>query len=700
MKLYGSFVIGCRVLSIFVLSLLFPVFAFEQSVVDLSDSVKVINKLDGEWTFYPMAMVTPDRLGVIEDDDLVSMKVRLPQPWNVHAPEYYGSKVKQPNGDSALQDHTTGFGYGTYTTLVRMPEGAVCSEQRVEFRRIKMNYRAYINGQLLAEFGNTVTSEHAADAVNRYYPKSYALGLMTNCKSFRLTLQISNYLYPKGGVDGSIRVGTENALKGETLKFVAIKMAAFGLIFLSGFLALSYYFIGRKYNIPVRELTVTKPVHDRHLPSWANIRHWIELFLSSFNNEPSREKSLRTHQLFAIICMTMGLRVLVESEKILNYFLPNVGPELTLRVDLLGVFAAFPFILFYMNIVIPNTVHRSVLISSAIQLILTVAAGLYSLYWAGSILQYVYIYVLLLLLYMMVMSMVAYRRDRNATALIFFVSISLVWAASINDILFDLGVFQWYYVVNGAIALFAVLNFFLLSREIHSLLHHLDDRVTEGIHRNNVLIDMQTRRSENREREISHFIHDTISGPIGAIRNKLGDIDVNDSKDVLASEILKIKEMSATAYDYSRQASRSIKPQNEVLEKSGLTAALRQACSDMSTKQIKVLFEYSSDSEVLIPLEVQSNILFFAMESITNSVKHSKGSVILLTFNCSETALSLEVEDDGCGFNLDVDYKNGTGLLSMRNRAEFIGAKIIFESEDGNGTSVKITLDLSRYANP
>jgi len=695
MKSCGWVVMASRVFSIFVLSLLFPVFALDQSVVDLSNSVKMINKLDGEWTFYPMAMVTPDRLGMIQDDGLASMKVYLPSPWNAHAPEYFGSKVKKLNGDPGFEDHTKGFGYGTYTTTVRMPKGTVCSEQRVEFRRIKMNYRAFIDGRLLAEFGNTVTSEDAADAVNRYYPKSYALGPMTNCESFRLTLQISNYLYPKGGVDGSIRVGNENALHRETLVFVSIKMAAFGLIFLSGFLALSYYFMGRKYSIPVRELAVTKPV--RHSLSWANIRNWVELFLSSFNNEPSREKSLRTHQLFAVICMTLGVRVLVESEKILNYFLPNVGPELTLRVDLIGVFAAFPFILFYMNIVIPNTVHRSVLIYSAIQLILTVLAGVFSLYWAGAILQYVYIYILLILLYMMVMSLVAYRRDRNATTLIFFVSISLVWAASINDILYDLGVFQWYYVVNGAIALFAILNFSLLFREIHSLLHHLDDRVTEGLHRNNALIDMQTRRNEHRERDISHFIHDTISGPIGAIRNKLGDLDVNDDKEVLASELLKIQEMSATAYDYSRQASRSIKPQNEVLEKSGLEAALSQACDEMSTKQIKVLFEYSSDSKISIPLEVQSNILFFAMESITNSVKHSKGSVILLSYKCSATLLTIEIEDDGCGFNLDVDYKNGTGLLSMRNRAEFIGAKLSFESDVGNGTSVKITLDLSNY---
>jgi signal transduction histidine kinase len=686
-------------LSIFLLSLFFPVFALDQTVVDLSNSIKVINKLDGEWTFYPMAMVTPDRFGVIDDDDLVSMRVRLPKPWNAHAPEYFGSKVDKMKGDPGLQGQRKGYGYGTYTTLVKMPKGTVCSEQRIEFRRIKMNYRAYIDGQLLGEFGKTVTSEHAEEAVNRYYPHSHTLGAMNNCESFRLTLQISNYLYPKGGVDGSILIGTQHALSSKTIVFVAIKMAAFGLIFLSGFLALAYYLIGRKYNIPTRELDVTTPVHDRNSQSFMNVRQWIESFLSAFNNEPSREKSLRTHQLFAIICMTLGVRILVESEKVLNYFLPNVGPELTLRVDLLGVFVAFPFILFYMNVVIPKTVHRIVLIYSGMQLIITVSIGIFSLYWAGTILQYVYIYILVILFYMMIMSMVAYKRERNATALIFFVSISIVWAASINDILYDLGVFQWYYVVNGAISLFAILNFFLLFREIHSLLHHLDDRVTEGIHRNNVLIDMQTRRSEKREREISHFIHDTISGPIGAIRNKLGDLDVNDDKEVLASEILKIQEMSATAYDYSRQASRSITPQNEVLEKSGLKAALRQACADMSTKQIKVLFEYSSECTIDIPLEVQSNILFFAMESITNSVKHAKGNVILLTFKCSENFLTIEVEDDGCGFNLDVDYKNGTGLLSMRNRADFIGAKIIFESEPGNGTSVKISLDLSRHSN-
>jgi signal transduction histidine kinase len=698
MKLHESLQKACRFLSFLLLSLSVPVFALDQTVVDLSNSSKVINKLDGEWTFYPMAMVTPNSVGELKADDLEFMKVRLPQPWNVHAPEYYGSNTKEVNGAPGLQDHTQGFGYGTYSTVVKMPKGTKCSEQRIEFRRIKMNYRAYIDGRLLAEFGHPVSSDNSENAVNRYYPKSYSLGGITNCQSFRLTLQISNYLYVKGGVDGSIRIGPEETLRNQTLIYVAIKMIAFGLIFLSGFMALSYYLIGTKYNIPVRELEATKISKGRFIPSLADIRHWTDSFLSSFNNEPSREKSLRTHQLFAIICMTLGVRILVESEKILNYVFPNLGPELTLRVDLIGVFAAFPFVLFYMNVVIPNTVHRVALIYSAIHLIVTVTVGVFSLYWSGAILQYVYIYILLILLYMMIMSVVAYRREPNTTTAIFFASISVVWVASINDILYDLGIFQWYYVVNGAIALFAILNFFLLFREMHSLMHALDDRVTESLNKNNALIDMQTRRNENRERDISHFIHDSITGPIGAIRNKLGDFDLNDKKDFLASELLNIKEMCATAYDYSRQASRSIQPQNEVLEKSGLIAALRQASADMNTKDIRVLFEFSEECELSLPLEVQSNILFFAMESLTNSVKHCKGTVVVLSYKCSETLLSIEVEDDGCGFNLDADYKNGTGLLSMRNRANFIGAKLRFDSEIFSGTSVILTLDLDGHA--
>jgi len=49
--------------------------------------------------------------------------------------------------------------------------------------------------------------------------------------------------------------------------------------------------------------------------------------------------------------------------------------------------------------------------------------------------------------------------------------------------------------------------------------------------------------------------------------------------------------------------------------------------------------------------------------------------------------LRLVVEDDGCGFGPGGDAQ-GTGVLSMRRRADALGATLAIESAPGRGTRV------------
>jgi signal transduction histidine kinase len=63
----------------------------------------------------------------------------------------------------------------------------------------------------------------------------------------------------------------------------------------------------------------------------------------------------------------------------------------------------------------------------------------------------------------------------------------------------------------------------------------------------------------------------------------------------------------------------------------------------------------------------------------------------------------LTVWDDGLGFNVDEARKrarNGhsLGILGMQERAELLGGKVVFESGQGKGTTVRAVLPLSDVA--
>ena len=51
-----------------------------------------------------------------------------------------------------------------------------------------------------------------------------------------------------------------------------------------------------------------------------------------------------------------------------------------------------------------------------------------------------------------------------------------------------------------------------------------------------------------------------------------------------------------------------------------------------------------------------------------------------------------EVRDDGAG---GADFRRGTGLLGLKDRAEALGGQIVLDSPPGAGTSLRVELPLA-----
>jgi len=80
-------------------------------------------------------------------------------------------------------------------------------------------------------------------------------------------------------------------------------------------------------------------------------------------------------------------------------------------------------------------------------------------------------------------------------------------------------------------------------------------------------------------------------------------------------------------------------------------------------------------------------------EAITNAVRHADATRIRLDLRFEPGAIVLCVADDGCGFDVDrvqSEAADHYGLVSMRERAEDIGAQLDVTSEKGRGTIVQL----------
>jgi signal transduction histidine kinase len=82
-------------------------------------------------------------------------------------------------------------------------------------------------------------------------------------------------------------------------------------------------------------------------------------------------------------------------------------------------------------------------------------------------------------------------------------------------------------------------------------------------------------------------------------------------------------------------------------------------------------------------------IYLFVKEAINNAVKYSRATIIELAVkeNKTEGKLEFTVIDDGRGFDI-ATVKTGNGLSNMQKRADEIGAKLVLQSKENEGTSV------------
>lgn len=97
--------------------------------------------------------------------------------------------------------------------------------------------------------------------------------------------------------------------------------------------------------------------------------------------------------------------------------------------------------------------------------------------------------------------------------------------------------------------------------------------------------------------------------------------------------------------------------------------------------------------DVVIGPNRRHNLMLAAREATNNAVKHSKASEIKLVILVDEETLTVRIEDNGDGFN--VEYaESGDGLSNLKRRMEDCGGGATIESSPRAGCTVTLMLPL------
>ncbi len=130
-----------------------------------------------------------------------------------------------------------------------------------------------------------------------------------------------------------------------------------------------------------------------------------------------------------------------------------------------------------------------------------------------------------------------------------------------------------------------------------------------------------------------------------------------------------------------------------------LSQRMRHFASDVLTaRRVEFVFRAPDrERDVQVGANVRREIFLIFKEAINNLVRHSGGTKADLEFRLADDSLVLIVSDNGHGFDVSRE-SDGHGLLSMRERAKGLGGALEMVSERDVGTTLKLTVPLSRIA--
>ncbi|HWQ15367.1 MAG TPA: ATP-binding protein [Roseiflexaceae bacterium] len=100
---------------------------------------------------------------------------------------------------------------------------------------------------------------------------------------------------------------------------------------------------------------------------------------------------------------------------------------------------------------------------------------------------------------------------------------------------------------------------------------------------------------------------------------------------------------------------------------------------------VAVLVESGGD----VPRPVEQALFRIAQEALANVARHAHAQRVRVQLRAGPPA-RLEIADDGRGFTASVGGAERFGLVSMRERAAAIGARLEINSAPGQGTSIAV----------
>ncbi len=167
-----------------------------------------------------------------------------------------------------------------------------------------------------------------------------------------------------------------------------------------------------------------------------------------------------------------------------------------------------------------------------------------------------------------------------------------------------------------------------------------------------------------------------------------------ETRQYLTHGLHQLEQLTQRTLDNIRVLAQQLRP--SVLDDLGLLAAFRWLVEDSGQRlhlQVELTIEGREEAFHHLPPTYETTLFRIAQESLTNIARHAHTCHASIVLKEDRSHLSLQIQDDGCGYDL-TESRKGSGVIGMRERAALLKGSLTIRSRPGQGTKIIVVLPI------
>lgn len=208
-------------------------------------------------------------------------------------------------------------------------------------------------------------------------------------------------------------------------------------------------------------------------------------------------------------------------------------------------------------------------------------------------------------------------------------------------------------------------------------------------------MDARIEERDKQRQRIASELHDNLGSIMVAIQLCFQNLKVRKDRFLLEEERLVSKARGLLDEAYQKIRNMAYYEDAASRRSEGLITSITDFVVKVSKGKDLLIDVHSHGMENALDAELENELGRITIELLMNAIKHAEASEISVDITKGKNELSIVVEDDGIGFDVDLlDKQKGLGLVGMEKQVERLNGQMTIDSRKGKGTTILIDIVL------